>query len=126
MSCPDCERNNMFDLERSIANWREQMLAAGIQSPVPLEELESHLRDEVAQEIASGSTAQLAFEIAVQRIGRAGALKAEFKKDGIMEGILQQKSVWMAIAFAFLACWFRFDQSPAIALAYGALLAGLI
>jgi len=30
----------MFNLESSIARWREQMLAAGIQSPVPLDELE--------------------------------------------------------------------------------------
>ncbi len=31
----------MFDLENAIADWRRQMLAAGIQTPVPLEELES-------------------------------------------------------------------------------------
>ena len=37
----------MFDLEQAIAGWRRQMLAAGIQSPVPLEELGIHLRDEI-------------------------------------------------------------------------------
>ena len=37
----------MFDLEQSITNWRKQMLAAGIKSPVPLEELEIHLREEI-------------------------------------------------------------------------------
>ena len=36
----------MPDLEQSIGEWRKQMIAAGIQSPVPLDELESHLRDE--------------------------------------------------------------------------------
>ena len=34
----------MFDLEKSITRWREQMLAAGIKTPSPLEELENHLR----------------------------------------------------------------------------------
>ena len=32
----------MFDLEQAIADWRRQMLAAGIKTPVPLEELKSH------------------------------------------------------------------------------------
>ena len=45
----------MFDLEKSIADWRTQMLAAGIKSPVPLEELESHLREEITQQTKSGS-----------------------------------------------------------------------
>jgi hypothetical protein len=36
----------MFDLEQAIADWREQMLAAGVKTPVPLVELESHLLDE--------------------------------------------------------------------------------
>jgi len=38
----------MFNLEPSIAEWRRQMLAAGVKTPVPLEELESHLRDELS------------------------------------------------------------------------------
>jgi len=31
----------MFNLEQSIADWRRQMIAGGIKTPVPLEELES-------------------------------------------------------------------------------------
>ena len=40
----------MFDLEKAIANWRKQMLAAGIKMPAPLEELEIHLREEIEQQ----------------------------------------------------------------------------
>jgi hypothetical protein len=72
----------MFDLEQSIAEWRRQMLATGIKTPVPLEELESHLRDDVAQQMRAGANAQQAFEAAVQRIGHANDLKSEFKKTG--------------------------------------------
>ena len=39
---------------KSIAEWREQMLAAGIKTPVPLEELEIHLREEIEQQMKSG------------------------------------------------------------------------
>ncbi|MGO8838222.1 MAG: hypothetical protein ACLQAH_13985 [Limisphaerales bacterium] len=70
----------MFDLEKSIAGWRSQMLAAGINTPVPLEELENHLRDEIEQQLKSGTNAPLAFEAAVQEIGKANMLKTEFEK----------------------------------------------
>jgi len=70
----------MFDLETSIADWRKQMLAAGIKSPVPLEELESHLREEVERQMKSGLREQQAFEAAVQQIGLAKVLRKEFKK----------------------------------------------
>ena len=70
----------MFDLEQSIAEWRRGMLAAGIKSPVPLDELESHLRDDIEQQMRSGINAEPAFAAAIQRIGQPGVLKTEFKQ----------------------------------------------
>jgi hypothetical protein len=70
----------MFNLEQSIADWRRQMLAAGIKTPVPLEELEIHLREEIERQMQSGLSAPLAFGIAAKQIGRAPELKREFKK----------------------------------------------
>jgi len=70
----------MFNLEQSIAEWRKQMLAAGIQSPVPLEELENHLREEIEQRIALGISTPLAFEASIQQIGKTNVLKQEFEK----------------------------------------------
>jgi len=70
----------MFDLEQFIAEWRRQMRAAGIQTPVPLEELESHLREDVERQMKSGLKAQEAFEVSVRQIGQPAMLKNEFKK----------------------------------------------
>jgi hypothetical protein len=70
----------MPDLEQLISNWRSQMLASGIESPVPLDELESHLRDEIERQIHSGASPQLAFENSVRLLGPLGGLKREFKK----------------------------------------------
>jgi MFS family permease len=70
----------MFDLEKSIAEWRRQMLAAGIKTPVPLEELESHLREEVERRMKLGTSEQQAFEVTVLRVGQACVLRSEFKK----------------------------------------------
>ena len=55
------------------------MLAAGIQSPVPLDELESHLRDDIARQIKSGLDEAEAFHAAIQKLGHAALLNKEFK-----------------------------------------------
>jgi hypothetical protein len=78
----------MFNLEQSIAEWRRQMLAAGIKSPVPLDELEGHLREEIERQKKSGMDARQAFEITISKIGQPEDLKAEFAKDGGLFGFL--------------------------------------
>ena len=70
----------MFDLDKAITEWRRQMLSAGIQAPVPLEELEIHLRDEIERQMGSGLSGQEIFNSAVQKIGRAHTIQNEFKK----------------------------------------------
>jgi hypothetical protein len=70
----------MFDLEQSIAEWRRQMLVAGIGTPVPLDELEAHLREEIARQIKSGLPKQEAFEISARQIGQPETLRVEFMK----------------------------------------------
>jgi hypothetical protein len=72
----------MFDLEQSIMEWRRQMLAAGIKTPVPLEELESHLRMEIDRQIQAGASDEEAFQRTVLQMGPARDLKAEFAKTG--------------------------------------------
>src|SRR5579859_3651643 len=70
----------MFNLDRAITGWRRQMLAAGIKAPEVLTELESHLIDDFQQQIQDGASEQKAFDAAVQRLGHASVLKAEFRK----------------------------------------------
>ena len=56
------------------------MLAAGIKTPVPLEELEIHLREEIEQQMKAGLNGQKAFEISTRQTGEPQSLKIEFKK----------------------------------------------
>jgi hypothetical protein len=58
------------------------MLAAGIQTPVPLNELENHLREEIEQQMKSGLDEAAAFQMAVQKVGPAVPLQSEFQKLG--------------------------------------------
>jgi len=91
----------MFDLEKAIADWRRQMLAAGIKTPVPLEELESHLREDIERQMKSGSNEQKAFEVSFQQIGQPQAIKREFKK---MERTFMKKT--MIILFGIFGILF--------------------
>jgi hypothetical protein len=83
--------NNMFELETAIAEWRKQLLAAGIQTPVPLEELESHLREEIAQQTKSGVQEPGAFNLAIRKIGQPSLLNREFGKTGGFRDILSRR-----------------------------------
>ena len=91
----------MFNLEQSISEWRRQMHSAGVTNPQILDELESHLREDVARRMQSGESEQHAFESAIQALGDVAVLKVEFKKLG------GKKSAWLRklktlIAEAFL------------------------
>jgi hypothetical protein len=70
----------MFDLEQSIAEWRRRMLAEATRNASVLDELESHLREDMERQILSGLGEREAFEAAVQRIGQPSSLKCEFEK----------------------------------------------
>ena len=70
----------MFELEKSVTEWRQQMLAAGIKTAESLDELENHLREEVEKQIKSGQNPERAFEMAMDQIGRPEILKTEFAK----------------------------------------------
>jgi hypothetical protein len=56
------------------------MAAGGIKSPAVLDELESHLREEIDRQMRLGVEESRAFEIAAQKIGDGELLKAEFAK----------------------------------------------
>jgi hypothetical protein len=81
----------MFNLDKAITDWRRRMVTAGIKTPEVLDELESHLRDEVEQQLRSGVSEEHAFEIALQRIGQTDALQTEFQKIGRAASVLRRK-----------------------------------
>lgn len=93
----------MFDLERAIAEWRQRMLSAGAEVAV-LDELASHLREDVANLMSRGLLEQEAFEIASSRLGTPKLLVKEFGKIERTPGraIIIGVTAWAAIT-AYLA-----------------------
>jgi hypothetical protein len=70
----------MYSLEESIAKWRQRMLAAGLKTPAPLDELESHLREDIRALVSAGKPEAEAFDLAVSRLGGGEPLRTEFNK----------------------------------------------
>ena len=70
----------MFDLNEAIAGWRRSLEEGGIVRREVLDELESHLRDEVDQLVRSGVAVEEAFGHATRRLGKADDLSEEFSK----------------------------------------------
>ncbi len=70
----------MFDLEASLAKWREELAKGGTLDRDSLAELEDHLRDAIERRVAAGDEASQAFEAACASIGDAQALHLEYAK----------------------------------------------
>lgn len=69
---------NNFDPD--IAAWRRQLIAAGIKRADVLDELESHLREDIERRARSGADTSQLFQRAVAQFGRPQLLKAEFDR----------------------------------------------
>src|SRR3954470_14008664 len=70
----------MFNLEKAIVAWRQDLAVAGIHRALALDELESHLRDDVEQRVRTGEQVEEAFRAAVARLGQPAVLQKEFAK----------------------------------------------
>jgi hypothetical protein len=105
----------MFNLNQALAAWRRQMAAGGIASADVLDELESHLRDDVDAQVRAGADAEKAFDAAVQRIGPAAALKKEFAKSAWPQGAWQ-RHFWRTFYYSAAAVTILADLWTVISL----------
>lgn len=104
----------MFNLEQAITKWKQQMMVGGIKNPAVLDELESHLREEIERQTRTGVPAERAVKIATQKIGPANALKNEFGKNGFAS---MAEKLMIAIA-AFVIAFGIFLNSVTIIFCY--------
>lgn len=70
----------MTELEPRIAQWRQTLAAALGERPDVLDELESHLREEIQRLLLAGHNAEQAFATAAARLGGPREIAAEFAK----------------------------------------------
>jgi hypothetical protein len=70
----------MPNLDNLITEWRNSLLADRKVSPETVDELEDHLRENISQFLRSGMTKVDAFKRAVEELGGAASISAEFQK----------------------------------------------
>ncbi|CAN5442708.1 hypothetical protein BH10ACT7_BH10ACT7_03660 [soil metagenome] len=69
------------DLDQQIAEWRTAILRSRVIDGPDADELESHLREQVADLEGVGLSGEEAFLIAVKRLGQTDALTAEYARE---------------------------------------------
>jgi len=86
----------MFDLVGQIRSWREHLAGEGVYSPSDLDELESHLREEMTTLARTGLSEQETFAVACMRAGDSKDLSPEFAKvNGGM--VFRSRLFWMGV-----------------------------
>ena len=97
----------MFDLEKSIKQWRISLNKNEALEDGYKEELECHLRDKIEHLMSLGASEEEAFQEAVRKIGDAGHIGGEFYKTNTrhLSGRPPwRKSLWMP---ALLSSYFK-------------------
>ena len=69
-----------FDIDKTIATWREQLRRDRAFLADDLDELEAHLRDHIDRLVAAGLSERDAFKAARQRLGSDVLLASEYRK----------------------------------------------
>jgi len=72
--------NSRFDLEKALAAWRRSLEYNRAFSADDLDELEQHVRDQVAGLVAEGLTEEAAFHRALHEMGDYPTAEAEYRK----------------------------------------------
>ena len=85
----------MFDVERQIEGWRAHLAGSELLGGSDVDEMESHLREEMEHLKAAGLSGEEAFLLARRRLGDAAALEEEFAKVRPHRQLIQ-RLFWMA------------------------------
>jgi hypothetical protein len=89
-----------FDLNSAIQHWRDNLAQSPAFSGENLNELESHLRDSIANLQTGRLSSEEAFLIGVRRTGDVGALQAEFGKVN-SQVVWLDRFLWLLLGVQF-------------------------
>jgi hypothetical protein len=90
----------MFDLNVAVMQWRESLEQGESMAKPDLDELESHLRDQVDDLGGSGLSEEEAFWVGTHRLGDSAALQREFTKID-NTAYWRKRLFWMAAGSLF-------------------------
>ena len=93
----------MSDVEKRIEQWRASLTDSQVLSRADVQEMESHLREEITHLEASGLAGDEAFIIARRRLGDPAALEEEFAKVYPHRGLVHRLCWAIAGVLLYLA-----------------------
>lgn len=111
----------MFDLNEEISMWRSNLTLSETLGGSDIDELESHLREEIESLVSRSLSEKEAFWLARRRLGGVDDLSGEFAKIN-KSAVLRERLFWMA---AGVLAYMLAIQSGAAASKIGVLLAAL-
>jgi hypothetical protein len=88
------ENTTPFNLDRSLARWREELSANDVFRSQDIAELETHLTESISSWISKGLTAEESFFVAQKRMGTSASLAAEYNKTN-GNNAWQKRLFWM-------------------------------
>jgi hypothetical protein len=94
------ETQTGFDLNQHVADWRNSLLASEAMDADRARELESHLREAMAELRAKGLSEKEAFSTAVRKLGEVHALAGQFEV-GDQVSSEKPRAFWMDGAPSF-------------------------
>ncbi len=100
----DMENQNRFDLERAVLAWKQDCASRPGISFDDARELESDLRERLADLLKQGLTEMEAFHTAVRQVGSPGELAREFARENPL-AVWRERLFWMALASFALSVW---------------------
>lgn len=100
----------MFDLNKSISEWKNSFENEESFSSENIDELESHLFDQITELKDTGLSDEEAYWVAQKRIGTTDSLNVEFTKINKLN-ILKKKIYWMLTGIAGMLMYVFFVTS---------------
>ncbi|HKI69525.1 MAG TPA: permease prefix domain 1-containing protein, partial [Verrucomicrobiae bacterium] len=98
------EKLSRFDLNVAIENWRQELAAQLDLSPEVRRELETHLRDTIAELQKHGLNDEESFWLARRRVGQPRQLCEEFVKADPVK-VWRERILWIAVGILGLRLW---------------------
>lgn len=98
------ENHIRFDLNTTIANWQQELAAQSNLTPDVRRELETHLRDSIAELRQHGLNDEESFWLARRRVGRPKQLGDEFAKAD-PAGVWRERVFWIVLGVFAVHLW---------------------
>ena len=98
------ETQTRFDLATAVVNWQEELAAQPELTPIVRRELETHLRDIIADLQKRGLSNEESFWLARRRVGQPSQLSDEFAKADATN-VWRERVLWMALALLAINLW---------------------